>query len=171
MKRSRMACAALILMTVSILAVGAADADKYAVKAPIKIQWWHAMEAQYKPLIDKVVADFEKQNPMIDVEAIYQGSYADLNEKLIAAQAAGTTLPALCVANTPGSARTSIPTLRRRASTSRISARASGSPRASAASRCRFPSSSPRRSFSTTRPWPTPKRSSFPKPGPTWTNS
>jgi multiple sugar transport system substrate-binding protein len=101
MKRSRIACAALILMTASILAAGAADADKYAVKAPIKIQWWHAMEAQYRPLIDKVVADFEKQNPMIDVEAIYQGSYADLNEKLIAAQAAGTTLPALCVANTP----------------------------------------------------------------------
>jgi multiple sugar transport system substrate-binding protein len=48
-----------------------------------------------------VVADFEKQNPNIDVEAIYQGSYKDLNEKLIAAQAAGTTLPALVVANTP----------------------------------------------------------------------
>ena len=89
------------MMVAATLSVGAADADKYAVKTPIKIQWWHAMEAQYAPLIDKVVADFEKQNPMIDVEAIYQGSYADLNEKLIAAQAAGTTLPAVTVANTP----------------------------------------------------------------------
>jgi multiple sugar transport system substrate-binding protein len=78
-----------------------AQASKYEVKKPIKIQWWHAMEAQYAPLIDKVVADFEKKNPNIDVEAIYQGSYADLNQKLIAAQAAGTTLPALTVSNTP----------------------------------------------------------------------
>lgn len=90
-----------IMMLMVIVGIGAQDADKYAVKAPIKIQFWHALEAQYKPLIDKVIADFEKQNPLIKVEAIYQGSYADLNEKLIAAQAAGTTLPALTVANTP----------------------------------------------------------------------
>jgi len=101
MKRTFFAIVALSMMVAATLSVSAADADKYAVKAPIKIQWWHAMEAQYAPLIDKVVADFEKQNPMIDVEAIYQGSYADLNEKLIAAQAAGTTLPAVTVANTP----------------------------------------------------------------------
>jgi len=101
MRRTRCAIVALSLMAAVTLCAGAADADKYAVKAPIKIQWWHALEAQYAPLIEKVVADFEKQNPNIDVEAVYQGSYADLNEKLIAAQAAGTTLPAVTVANTP----------------------------------------------------------------------
>lgn len=77
------------------------DAAQYEVNAPITIEWWHAMESQYAPLIERVVADFEAKNPNIDVEAIYQGSYADLNEKLIAAQAAGTTLPAVTVANTP----------------------------------------------------------------------
>ena len=101
MKRMRCAIVALSLMVASTLSVGAADADKYAVKAPIKIQWWHAQEAQYKGLIERIIADFEKQNPMIDVEPVFQGNYADLNEKLIAAQAAGTTLPALTVANTP----------------------------------------------------------------------
>ena len=90
-----------MMMLMVIVGIGAQDADKYAVKAPIKIQFWHALGVQYKPLIDKVIADFEKQNPLIKVETIYQGSYEDLNEKLIAAQAAGTTLPALTVANTP----------------------------------------------------------------------
>jgi len=101
MKRLSCAIVALSLMVVSTLCVGAADADKYTVKAPIKIQWWHAQEAQYKGLIERIIADFEKQNPLIDVEPVFQGNYADLNEKLIAAQAAGTTLPALTVANTP----------------------------------------------------------------------
>ncbi len=101
MKRMRCAIIALSLMAMVTLSAGAADADKYAVKAPIKIQWWHAQEAQYKGLIERIIADFEKLNPMIDVEPVFQGNYADLNEKLIAAQAAGTTLPALTVANTP----------------------------------------------------------------------
>lgn len=73
------------------------SADKYAVTKPITIEWWHALESQYVPTLTKVVADFESKNPNIKVNAVYQGSYADLNKKLIAAQAAGTTLPALSV--------------------------------------------------------------------------
>jgi len=49
------------MMLMVIVGIGAQDADKYAVKAPIKIQFWHALEAQYKPLIDKVIADFENR--------------------------------------------------------------------------------------------------------------
>jgi ABC-type glycerol-3-phosphate transport system substrate-binding protein len=101
MMRMRGIWVALSLAALSALGASAQDAKKYEVKAPIKIQWWHALEAQYAPLVERVIADFEKQNPNIDVEAIYQGSYADLNEKLIAAQAAGMGLPALTVANTP----------------------------------------------------------------------
>jgi len=92
---------ALALMAGAALCVGAQSAKSYEVTKPIKIQWWHALESQYAPLIDRVIADFERQNPLIKVEAVYQGSYKDLNEKLIAAHAAGTTLPALTVANTP----------------------------------------------------------------------
>jgi len=78
-----------------------ADPDKYAVTEPIKIEWWHALESQYQDTLDKVIADFEAKYPNIDVEAVYQGSYSDVNEKLVAAQAAGTTLPAVAVSNTP----------------------------------------------------------------------
>ena len=101
MRRTQAAAAVLCLRALASAGVFAQDAKKYEVKAPIKIQWWHALESQYLPLVDKIVADFEKANPLIDVEAIYQGAYKDVNEKLIAAQAAGTTLPALTVANTP----------------------------------------------------------------------
>jgi multiple sugar transport system substrate-binding protein len=51
--------------------------------------------------LDKVIAGFKAQNPNVTVTPVYQGSYADLNEKLVAAQAAGTTLPALAISNTP----------------------------------------------------------------------
>lgn len=100
-KLLRNAVVAFSLLSLAAAGLSAQSASKYEVKAPIKIQWWHALESQYAPLIEKVVADFEKENPNIDVEAIYQGSYADLNQKLIAAQAAGTNLPAITVANTP----------------------------------------------------------------------
>lgn len=78
-----------------------ADPAQYAVTEPIEIEFWHALENQYQPTIDKIVAEFEKQNPNIKVNVIYQGKYSELNEKLIAAQAAGTTLPAVTAANTP----------------------------------------------------------------------
>nr|HPG87803.1 extracellular solute-binding protein [Spirochaetales bacterium] len=97
--RKRLAVAALLVG--AALGANAQSAKQYEVTKPIKIEWWHALESQYAPLVERVVADFERQNPLIDVEAIYQGSYKDLNEKLIAAHAAGVTLPAVTVANTP----------------------------------------------------------------------
>lgn len=77
------------------------DPSKYEVTQPITIDWWHAIESQYQPTIDKVVSGFQAKNPKVKINPVYQGSYADLNEKLIAAQAAGTTLPAIAIANTP----------------------------------------------------------------------
>ncbi|MEG1390838.1 MAG: ABC transporter substrate-binding protein, partial [Angelakisella sp.] len=65
-------------------ASAAPAADTYAVTEPIEIEFWHALETQYQPTVDKVVAEFEKQNPNIKVKAIYQGKYSELNEKLIA---------------------------------------------------------------------------------------
>lgn len=77
-----------------------ADADKYKVSAPIEIEWWHALESQYNDVIQEVVDKFHATGTNVKVTPVYQGSYSDLNEKLIAAHAAGT-LPALTVANTP----------------------------------------------------------------------
>lgn len=74
----------------------------YEVTEPITIEWWHALESQYHGLVDQIIADFNEEYPLITVEPVYQGSYSDVNEKLIAAQAAGSdALPAVCVANTP----------------------------------------------------------------------
>lgn len=72
----------------------------YAVKAPIKIEWWHALESQYEGLVKDLVEKYNASQPNITVEAVYQGSYADVNQKLIAA-AAANAMPAVSVANTP----------------------------------------------------------------------
>lgn len=76
------------------------EESPYKVTESITIEWWHALEEQYSGLIDDVVEKFHATGTNVKLEPIYQGSYSDLNEKLIAALAANT-MPALCVANTP----------------------------------------------------------------------
>lgn len=84
----------------SATAEPAASADMYAVTEPIEIVWWHALEDQYADLVAEVVDEFNNSQDLITVKAEYIGAYKDVNEKLIAANAAGTGLPAICVANT-----------------------------------------------------------------------
>jgi ABC-type glycerol-3-phosphate transport system substrate-binding protein len=78
----------------------AADASKYEVTEPITITWWHALESQYDDLVAQIVDDFNKSQNMVTVEAQYIGKYADVNEALVAANAAGSGLPGVVVANT-----------------------------------------------------------------------
>ncbi len=79
----------------------AADASMYEVTEPITIQWWHALEDQYSQTVDEVVKGFNESQDLITVEPVYIGSYSQLNEALVAANAAGTGLPAITVTNTP----------------------------------------------------------------------
>lgn len=72
----------------------------YEVKEPIEIEWWHSLESQYNDLIEEVIEKFNASGTNVKVTPVYQGSYSDLNEKLIAAQAANA-MPAITVANTP----------------------------------------------------------------------
>lgn len=74
--------------------------DMYAVTDPITIVWWHALEDQYTDLVNEVVEGFNNSQDLITVEAQYIGAYKDVNEALVAANAAGTGLPGVCVANT-----------------------------------------------------------------------
>lgn len=76
------------------------DENFYEVTEPIEIEWWHALESHYNELIVEVIDRFNATGTKVTVIPVYQGSYSDLNEKLIAGQAAGM-LPALTVANTP----------------------------------------------------------------------
>ena len=81
-------------------APAADEAAKYEVTEPITITWWHALETQYDSLVAEVVDNFNKSQDLIKVEAQYIGSYAEINEALVAAHAAGSGLPAVVVANT-----------------------------------------------------------------------
>lgn len=77
-----------------------APAGTYEVTEPITIVWWHALEDQYSDLVNEVVDGFNASQDLITVQAQYIGAYKDVNEALVSAHAAGTGLPAVCVANT-----------------------------------------------------------------------
>ena len=72
---------------------GAASVDPsaYEVTEPITIQWWHALEDQYSQTVAEIVEGFNSSQDLITVEATYVGSYAQTNEALVAANAAGPT--------------------------------------------------------------------------------
>ncbi len=77
------------------------DKSKYEVTEPIEIVWWHALENQYNDTVTEIVDGFNNSQNLIKVKAEYIGNYTTVNESLVAAQAAGTGLPAVVVANTP----------------------------------------------------------------------
>lgn len=76
------------------------DASAYEVTEPIEITWWHALEDQYSGDVDRIVKGFNDSQDLITVVPQYIGSYKEVNEALVSANAAGSGLPALCVANT-----------------------------------------------------------------------
>lgn len=91
------ALALSLLLFLPLLAV--AEENPYAVTEPITIQWWHTHEEQFTGFIDTMLEQFQEQYPLITVEAIYVGSYTDMNERLVSAIAAGD-VPAICSSNT-----------------------------------------------------------------------
>lgn len=77
-------------------------AAKYEVTEPVTIEFWHAVEEQYRSVLEEIVADFQTKNPNIKVDVLYQGSYADINEKFLAANTAGgSEMPSLLVVTAP----------------------------------------------------------------------
>jgi len=99
--KSGLLCAAGLLAGSLLSAAPKSVPAKYAVNAPIEIVWWHALENQYADLVNEVVDNFNKSQDKITVKAEYIGNYAAVNQALVAAQAAGSGLPAVVVANTP----------------------------------------------------------------------
>ncbi|KRT75890.1 MAG: extracellular solute-binding protein family 1 [Armatimonadetes bacterium CSP1-3] len=78
----RIAAAVLLLTASLILPAGAGG--------PVTITFWHGMSGVLNPAIDELTNDFNKLNPGIVVNAQYQGTYGTLNQKLVAAVAAGS---------------------------------------------------------------------------------
>ncbi|GEM_PF-4080644 len=77
MKKFVLLSATLLLAMSMIYAGGAAERTaappapvvSYEVTEPITIEWWHALEQQYWPLVDEVVGGFNNTHPLITVEA------------------------------------------------------------------------------------------------------
>lgn len=70
-----------------------AEAPKQeAAKAPVKIQFWHGMadDSAHGKVLASLVKEFNDTHKDIVVEATYQGSYADLEKKLVGALQANT---------------------------------------------------------------------------------
>lgn len=82
MRIGRAAGAAVLL--VALLVIPAASGG------PVTITFWHGMSGVLLPAIDELTRDFNRLNPGVVVNAQYQGNYGVLNQKLIAAVAAGT---------------------------------------------------------------------------------
>jgi len=77
--RAAIAAALLIAVLVGPAASG----------GPVTATFWHGMSGVLLPAVDELTRDFNRLNPGIAVNAQYQGNYGVLNQKLIAAVAAG----------------------------------------------------------------------------------
>ena len=55
----------------------------------ITVDFWHSMGSSHGKLIEGYVNEFQKQNPAVRINAVYQGNYAQLFQKLIAGITAG----------------------------------------------------------------------------------
>lgn len=80
-------------------ASAASDASLYEVTEPITITWWHSLESQYDGLVQDVVAKFNATQDKITVEPLYVGGAGDINEMMVAGNAAGVGLPAVTVSS------------------------------------------------------------------------
>lgn len=76
------------------------DPTKYEVGDKVTLLWWHSLDSQYDELVQGVCSDFNKSQDKVTIEPQYIGSYSDINEALVAANAAGSGLPGVVVANT-----------------------------------------------------------------------
>lgn len=71
-----------ILLVLALLVVGLVANG--IVYAQTEITFWHAMSGPLGETVEEIVSEFNSQNPDIRVEAVYQGSYGDLETKIMA---------------------------------------------------------------------------------------
>ncbi len=74
---------AIGLLSVMLLGVIA------TAQEPVTIQFWHAMSTRHQENLNVLLEKFAQEYPNITVEAVYQGSYGDLQQKINAAVVAG----------------------------------------------------------------------------------
>lgn len=89
---------ALVALTATLAGCGTAASstpattpDKpQAAATPVDITFWHAMSGVNGKMLDELVAKFNDSHPAIHVKAVAQGNYGALNQKEVAALAAGS---------------------------------------------------------------------------------
>lgn len=73
----------------------------YEVTKPVTITFWHSLTAEMLTAMETYLAEYHDSQKLVTVKPEYVGGYTVLNEKLVAAQAAGSGLPAISVINVP----------------------------------------------------------------------
>ena len=67
---------------ISLLLLGAST----LASAKEKIIFWHAMEGNFQPTLNKIVEEYNKSQDKVEVEALYQGSYQEALNKFKSVQ-------------------------------------------------------------------------------------
>lgn len=91
---------AIVISVVIVFNTNEKNKNTHEVNEPIDITWWHTLDSQYDEYIEKIISEFNNTHKNITVHAEYVGSWNDINEKLVMANAAGNNLPAVAVCNT-----------------------------------------------------------------------
>jgi len=87
MKTALRACA--LLVAVAVLAGGCARQDEAGTGGVIELQFWHAMGGPLGDALDGLVAEYNEENPGVEIQSISMGRYQALSQKIMAAVAAG----------------------------------------------------------------------------------
>ena len=61
-----------------------------ATSAPVKLNFWYALSGNSGKVVEAMVAQFNQSHPNIQVNVVFQGTYADIADKLTAAVTAKT---------------------------------------------------------------------------------
>ena len=93
--------ALMLVMVGALFTVSAQDATNYDEVDPTgaNVVFWHQHSGGRQEQLDKIVADFNANNEWgITVEALNQGSYDDIYQRMTTSLASGEALPNLVVA-------------------------------------------------------------------------
>lgn len=92
-KRFRLYYLVLLFITFLIFLFGLSCTSRnetVVVDGKVTVTFWHSMGRGHSEILKEIIADFEKENPDVRVNAVYQGSYNSLLTNLTASCTAGT---------------------------------------------------------------------------------
>ncbi len=77
--------ALLLGLLVAALGPGCGRPGEPSGKTRVKVTFWHAMGGPLGDALDRMIAEFERANPGIDIEPVSMGGYSALSQKLMGA--------------------------------------------------------------------------------------